>query len=54
MIRQFGEENRHLAVKERNTSSALAAWFVSNCDTYSGRETLVKNLKEFISVDIYV
>ncbi|MFH4976205.1 hypothetical protein AB6A40_002914 [Gnathostoma spinigerum] len=29
------------------------AWFVSNCWTNSKRENLVKDLKEFISVDIY-
>ncbi|XP_064093665.1 alpha-(1,3)-fucosyltransferase C-like [Macrobrachium nipponense] len=31
----------------------LAAWFVSNCDTKSGRERLVKKLKNWIKVDVY-
>ncbi|XP_066953051.1 uncharacterized protein [Macrobrachium rosenbergii] len=31
----------------------LAAWFVSNCDTKSGRERLVKKLKNWINVDVY-
>ena len=53
VIQQFGEDNKHLAVKERNNSSAVAAWFVSNCNNYSGREALVQKLKQFISVDIY-
>ena len=52
IIQQFGEENKHLAVKERN-NSGVAAWFVSNCNTYSGREKFVDNLKKYISVDIY-
>ena len=53
-IQKFGEENKDLAVKERNDStSGLAAWFVSNCNTYSGREDFVENLKKYIPVDIY-
>ena len=53
-IQKFGEENKDLAVKERNDStSGLAAWFVSNCNTYSGREDFVEKLKKYISVDIY-
>ena len=54
VIQQFGEENKHLAVKEgKNANSGLAAWFVSNCNTYSGREDFVEKLKKYIPVDIY-
>ena len=54
VIRQFGEENPHLAVKEgKNESTGLAAWFVSNCNTYSGREDFVEKLKKYIPVDVY-
>ena len=54
VIQQFGEENKDLAVKEgRNANSGLAAWFVSNCNTYSGREDFVEKLKKYISVDVY-
>ncbi|XP_064093767.1 alpha-(1,3)-fucosyltransferase C-like isoform X2 [Macrobrachium nipponense] len=31
----------------------LAAWFVSNCETKSGRERLVKKLKKWIRIDVY-
>ena len=54
VIQQFGEENKDLAVKEgKNANSGLAAWFVSNCNTYSGREDFVEKLKKYIPVDIY-
>ena len=53
-IQQFGEENKHLAMKEgKNSSSGLAAWFVSNCATYSGREDFVEKLRKYFPVDIY-
>ncbi|XP_042872463.1 alpha-(1,3)-fucosyltransferase C-like isoform X1 [Penaeus japonicus] len=31
----------------------MAAWFVSNCNTIGGRESLVKTLQKWIGVDIY-
>ncbi|XP_066953139.1 alpha-(1,3)-fucosyltransferase C-like [Macrobrachium rosenbergii] len=31
----------------------LAAWFVSNCETKSGRERLVQKLKKWIRIDVY-
>ena len=37
----------------KNSNSGLAAWFVSNCNTYSGREDFVEKLKKYIPVDIY-
>ena len=41
-------------MKEGKTSnSGLAAWFVSNCKSYSGREDFVEKLKKYIPVDIY-
>ena len=53
-IQKFGKENRYLAVKEGKTSnSGLAAWFVSNCESYSGRKDFVEKLKKYIPVDIY-
>ena len=47
LIKSFGKANRHLATKpnEKNTK-AVAAWFVSNCDSKSGRENFVKRLKK--------
>ena len=39
--------------EENNSTSGLAAWFVSNCNTYSGREDFVEKLKKYIPVDIY-
>ncbi len=38
----------NLTVKNRT-----AAWFVSNCQTSSQRELLVRNLSNFIPVDVY-
>lgn len=53
-IQDFGEKNRHLALKERrNSTKAHAAWFVSNCRSFSGREELVKKLKSYIGIDIF-
>ena len=53
-IQKFGEENRYLAVKEGKTSnSGLAAWFVSNCESYSLRKDFAEKLKKYIPVDIY-
>ena len=53
-IQKFGEENKYLAVKEGKTSnSGLAAWFVSHCESYSGRKDFVEKLKKYIPVDIY-
>ncbi|XP_068213041.1 uncharacterized protein [Palaemon carinicauda] len=31
----------------------LAAWFVSNCVTKSGRATLVKTLQKWVTIDVY-
>ena len=45
-IKDFGEKNRHLARKNRrNSTNAQAAWFVSNCRSFSGREDFVEKLK---------
>ena len=53
-VQQFGVENKYLAVKEGKTSnSGLAAWFVSHCESYSGRKDFVEKLKKYIPVDIY-
>ena len=46
-ISKFGHDNKHLAIKEgRNSSTGLAAWFVSNCNNYSGRDKFVEKLKK--------
>ena len=46
-IKQFGHENKHLAFKEgRNSSTGLAAWFVSNCNSFSGRKQFVEKLRK--------
>ena len=53
-IQQFGEDNQHLAVKEgKNSTTWIAAWFVSNCYTHSGRDDFTRELKKYIAVDIY-
>ena len=49
-IKQFGEDNRHLARKPRDDSTAPAAWFVSNCKSFSGREDFVEKLKRKIFI----
>jgi len=52
-IRQFGERNLNLSRKTKTEGKGLAAWFVSNCHSKSGREGLVSELKKHISVDVY-
>eukprot|EP00095_Tigriopus_kingsejongensis_P005710 snap_masked-scaffold459_size165548-processed-gene-0.8 protein:Tk05710 transcript:snap_masked-scaffold459_size165548-processed-gene-0.8-mRNA-1 annotation:"hypothetical protein DAPPUDRAFT_41601" len=49
-IKQFGEENRHLA---GNRTQFQAAWFVSHCATQARRERYAKAMKDFMSVHIY-
>ena len=36
-----------------STKTRLVAWFVSNCNTASRREDFVKELREYVDVDIY-
>ena len=31
----------------------MAAWFVSNCKTFSGRNEYVRLLQKFVQVDVY-
>ncbi len=59
-IQKFGERNRHLANGDgagatfnRNNSTLKAAWFVSNCWSMSNRESFVKEMKKYMTVDIY-
>ncbi|XP_068213478.1 alpha-(1,3)-fucosyltransferase C-like [Palaemon carinicauda] len=40
---------RNYALGKKN----LSAWFVSNCNSHSGRERLVKTLKKWIPIDVY-
>ena len=42
-------EMMQLVKKKQKT----AAWFVSHCNTFSGREKLVRGLQKLIDVDIY-
>ena len=49
IIDQFGKNNIHLA---RNRTGAKAAWFVSNCATHSKRERLVKELQNFMPIQV--
>ncbi|KAK8732032.1 hypothetical protein OTU49_007147 [Cherax quadricarinatus] len=53
---QVFRRQKPLPVQQRNyaaNKTKLVAWFVSNCMTQSGRETLAKNLRKFIEVDQY-
>ena len=50
LIRQFGENNRHLA---KNRTKLQAAWFASNCRSTSVREELVKELRHHMKVDVF-
>lgn len=40
-------------IEQVKTKHKLGAWFVSHCNTFSGREKLVKELQSFIDVDVY-
>ena len=56
MIQNFGENNKKLAKKEYSHISsgpAIAAWFVTNCNSRSGREDLVEQLQSVLKVDVY-
>ena len=46
LITTFGQSNTHLATKEKVENKSLAAWFVSNCNSKSGRGKAVKELKQ--------
>ena len=45
-IKKFGINNIHLANK--TNVKGLAAAFVSNCNSQSGRETVIKKLKQYV------
>ncbi len=49
-IRDFGRRNRHLA---GNRTEFKAAWFVSNCNSKSGRNEIVSALTRHMQVDVY-
>lgn len=38
---------------KRHPKKKLVAWFVSHCKTHSDRESYVKELQKYISVDVY-
>ena len=57
LIQGFGHNNQKLAQKDSGKDSSsnsrtpgLAAWFVSNCNSRSGREDMVKQLQEVLQV----
>ena len=52
LISSYGLHNSHLARKERHNQS-LAAQFVSNCGSVSGREKVVKSLSAHVPVDVF-
>ena len=45
--------NRVIQRVKRHPKKKLVAWFVSHCNTSSDRESYVKELEKYISVDIY-
>jgi len=47
-IKNFGQKNSHLAQGKTGT----AAWLVSNHNSASGREAYVKDLEQYIDVDV--
>ena len=46
LIRAFGQKNQNLSGNKKKA----VAWFVSNCDSKSGRESYVEELKKHIQV----
>jgi hypothetical protein len=61
LIEDFGRQNTQMAVKLPGPGSGLngtgppasAAWFVSNCQSKSGRQQFVEKLGSFLAVDVY-
>ena len=51
-IHNWGGRHTGLAAKPEG-GPGLAAWFVSNCHSRSGREEKVKQLKQFLGVDVF-
>ena len=52
LITEFGKSNSVLGIKDSDKSKknpALAAWFVSNCYSKSGREKAFQQLKRYLS-----
>ncbi len=49
----FIEEIRKDLKLKKQSVKGLATWMVSDCSTFSQRELLVKEMQNFISVDIY-
>ncbi len=46
------EITKDLKLKKQSVKG-LAAWMVSKCSRFSQRELLIKEIRNFISVDIY-
>lgn len=54
IIANFAKANTQLAKKSNNNeNTSFVAQFVSNCESKSGREKIVKSLSSFIKVDVY-
>ena len=51
LISSFGKNNTNLAAKEENGSAVVQ--MVSNCNSKSGREDLVRLIQKLIPVDVY-
>ena len=51
LIRTFGKDNTHLAVREGNSS--VLALMVSHCNTSSKRENLLEMIERLVTVDVY-
>ncbi|ROT85440.1 hypothetical protein C7M84_014043 [Penaeus vannamei] len=43
----------HISRNYTEGKTKLAAWFVTNCHTIGGRESLVSTLKKWIDIDVY-
>ena len=52
IVHQYSYTRKSL-VESKNKKTKGIAWFVSNCPTQGGREEYVKNLQNYIQVDIY-
>ena len=57
LIEVFGNNNKKLAQKDssldassKSAAPGLAAWFVTNCHSRSGREDMVEQLQEVLQV----
>ena len=50
---KIARKDTHKDASSKSPAPALAAWFVSNCNSSSGREDLVDQLQKVLQVDVY-